>query len=332
MSRMTSTSLIGIALLLSSTSVLAESARDITNLVLADRTAECADYVGDYHSHVTDLGQELAFEGRVNLSADDETCTLTVNQIPNHDFGSANIRWPADAAEVSDEIRVPRNPKPAPEPTSIGLTPAAILLNGVKWETNPAACFGEGPQRPGRERVGCGHRFVDHPWRYNVGSPLNEFQFDSYHAHVQRGGMYHYHATPRVLYSTDAQTFDDAACAQAGPSPVIGFALDGFPLFGPCITADDGSVRAARSSYVLRSGERQEVDGYETPYVTGLVKTSTYNGQFTGDFEYMDGAGDLDVCNGMTVDGQYGYYVTDDFPYAIRCFTGTPIETFQPRQ
>ena len=222
-------------------------------------------------------------------------------------------------------IRIPRTPQIAETPTSIGLTPAAILLNGVKWEANPAACFGEGRGEPGRERIGCGPRFVDHPWRYNIGSPLNRFQFDAYHAHVQGQGMYHYHATPRVLYSTDAQTFDDADCATAGPSPVIGFALDGFPLFGPCIADAEDTVRAAQASYRLREGERLPVEWYETPYVAGVVETTTYNGQFSGDFEYVAGLGDLDACNGMMVDGQYGYYVTEGFPYAIGCFSGTPI-------
>jgi len=31
------------------------------------------------------------------------------------------------------------------------------------------------------------------------------------------------------------------------------------------------------------------------------------------DWEYT-GTGDLDKCNGMSVDGQYGYYVTDTYP------------------
>lgn len=78
--------------------------------------------------------------------------------------------------------------------------------------------------------MGCGPDQTGHPWRYNIGSTLNRFSFDAYRAHVQGGGMYHYHGTPRVPYLQDAQLFDDAACGAAGPSPVIGFALDGFPL------------------------------------------------------------------------------------------------------
>ena len=43
---------------------------------------------------------------------------------------------------------------------------------------------------------------------------------------------------------------------------------------------------------------------------TGNVASDDYDGQFIGDHEYVEGAGDLDECNGPTADGQYGYYVT----------------------
>lgn len=317
------TILLTTGILAQTSGVLADQTTDLTDAVLEAQATDCAAYAGSYHSSVKDLGHNKAFEGDLTITAERDTCVFELNQIPNHDFGG--VRWPFTAAENTDVLQIPRNPQPARTPTLAGLTPAAILLNGVKWEANPAACFGEGPDRPGRERIGCGPRDVGHPWRYNVGSPLNGFSFDAYHAHVQNGGMYHYHGTPRVLYSTDGQLFDDADCAAAGPSPVIGFALDGFPLYGPCITDTDGTVRAAQSSYVLKSGQRRSVNGYETPYKVGFVETTTYNGQFTGDFEYREGAGDLDECNGRMVNGAYGYYVTEDFPYAMRCFTGTPI-------
>ena len=31
----------------------------------------------------------------------------------------------------------------------------------------------------------------------------------------------------------------------------------------------------------------------------------------------------------MDVDAQYGYYVTDTFPYLMFCLTGTPDPSFQ---
>jgi hypothetical protein len=31
----------------------------------------------------------------------------------------------------------------------------------------------------------------------------------------------------------------------------------------------------------------------------------------------------------MEYDGQYGYYVTEEYPYILRCFMGTPHSSFQ---
>jgi hypothetical protein len=39
-----------------------------------------------------------------------------------------------------------------------------------------------------------------------------------------------------------------------------------------------------------------------------------FDGQFIGDHEYVEGAGDLDECICMTVDSQYGCHVTGSNP------------------
>ena len=124
--------------------------------------------------------------------------------------------------------------------------------------------------------------------------------------------------------------FETDCGAASTPSPVIGFAADGFPVFGSCIN-DGGSVRAARSSYVLRNdgGPRQHVSGYQTPARgAGSIASSNYDGQFLGDYEYSPVAGDLDECNGMAIEGQYGYYITDSYPWVLGCFKGIPDGTF----
>ena len=51
-------------------------------------------------------------------------------------------------------------------------------------------------------------------------------------------------------------------------------------------------------------------------------------GAFTQDYEYVDGLGDLDQCNGRYgvtpefPDGIYYYVVTDNFPFFTRCLKG----------
>jgi len=56
-----------------------------------------------------------------------------------------------------------------------------------------------------------------------------------------------------------------------------------------------------------------------------------YDGTYRDDYEYVAGQGDLDACNGMSVNGQYGYYVTTGFPYLVGCYTGTPDASFLKR-
>ena len=100
------------------------------------------------------------------------------------------------------------------------------------------------------------------------------------------------------------------------PSPVIGFAADGFPIYGPYFD-DAGTVRRAVSGYRLKAGTRAGGPG------------GAYDGTFVDDYEWADGVGDLDRCNGMAVGGQYGYYVTDAYPYVLGCFAGTPDDSFR---
>ena len=118
-------------------------------------------------------------------------------------------------------------------------------------------------------------------------------------------------------------------CVGKQASPVIGFAADGFAIYGTCFTdPSTGQVRKAISSYQLKTGPRVDEGIYTAPIVGGNVVSANYDGQFRGDWEYTVALGDLDECNGMTVNGQYGYYVTDTFPWVINCFKGSPNASF----
>ena len=54
------------------------------------------------------------------------------------------------------------------------------------------------------------------------------------------------------------------------------------------------------------------------------------DGTYLEDYVFTD-AGDLDECNGMTVDGQYGYYVTVTYPWVLQCLVGAPDASFDKR-
>ena len=92
-------------------------------------------------------------------------------------------------------------------------------------------------------------------------------------------------------------------------SPIIGYAMDGFPIYGP-----RGCLDAACSEVVtFKSGWQQTGD------------PSTYawdNHAYVGG----DAPELLDACNGRVgPDGTYRYHVTETFPYIIGCYAGTPL-------
>lgn len=297
---------------------------DITDAQFSNRSGDCRQYVGTYFSNVTDVKQNLNYNGNVTISANDSACTLAVNEVPNHDFNDDNARFPANVSEQNGNYSIPVSPNFANRTTQLTLGIVNVVtLNGVVVDLLAAACYDVGNEPLGSEKTGCGTDQINNPWRYDPMSSLNNFGTDSHNAHTQPDGTYHYHGDPLAMYDLNCET---AATA----SPVIGFAADGFPVYGPCFTdPTSGTVRKAASSFQLKSGVRQDETGYTTPETgNGAIASNNYDGQFRGDYEYVAGSGDLDECNGMTVNGQYGYYLTNAFPWVLACYKGSVDSSF----
>ena len=143
---------------------------------------------------------------------------------------------------------------------------------------------------------------------------------------------------------------DAVAAAEAGPhapslllesllnsgtrhSPLIGFALDGYPIYGPYGWDRDGAVRRFRSSYRLRPITRRATlpDGAQfSPSQEGPPVSPEFPpGTFVEDYEYAPGAGDLDEYNGRFArtpeypDGTYAYFLSTNeqgglmYPYLV---------------
>lgn len=119
-------------------------------------------------------------------------------------------------------------------------------------------------------------------------------------------------------------------------SPILGFALDGYPIYGPWAFANgdgSGELRRMRSGYRLRQiRERTHLaDGTVlTPSQYGPpVDTAFPLGTFAEDYEYKPESGDLDSSNGRFAvtpeypNGTYAYFLTTDafsrlaFPYFL---------------
>jgi hypothetical protein len=119
-------------------------------------------------------------------------------------------------------------------------------------------------------------------------------------------------------------------------SPLIGFALDGYPIYGPWGFANadgSGGLRRLRSGYRLRQIKRRThwPDGTElTPSQCGPDVSEAFPlGTFVEDYEYVTGTGELDQFNGRFAKtpeypaGTYAYFLATDaagrlaYPYLL---------------
>ncbi len=278
-------------------------ATDITNKLLTNRSANCADYAAATTASAKDVQDGRTYTAKVDIAANGATCTIASNAVPNHDF-NATGRFANAFREQSQTYTITANPKAAASPSELSLRyDNAVFLNGVKLDLLAAGCYGVGDGF-----IGCFD--MDTPYRYDPMGGSADFGADEHNAHTQPDGTYHYHGNPMALFE---QTNPTTA------SPVIGFAADGFPIFGSYIN-DNGTIRKATTSYRLKSGNRAGGPG------------GAHDGTFIDDWEYVEGSGDLDRCNGMVQDGVYGYVVTDTYPHVLACFTGSPDASFQKRR
>jgi hypothetical protein len=302
-----------------------EDAVDITNAKLQRRDPHCSDYVGSYKSSAMDKGEGKSFKGWLTITHENGKCVFTSNSIPNHDFNDVEgNKFVFPVEEVEESFKMTSHAVKAKELTPLSTSwDNAIFLNGAKLDLFAAAC--EGVED---EKIGC---FSNRKgvWRFDPMSKKNDFAADTHHAHGQPpDGAYHYHGDPVALY-------ESSPSEESGDSPVIGFAADGFPIYGPFIRDDvTGKIRRVRSGYTLKTHKTDtgEISKKRQPLpdqdpAPGRFPGGEYDGTYREDYEFT-GGGDLDECNGMTRHGQYGYYVTDTFPWVMACFTGTPDPSF----
>lgn len=286
-----------------------QDGEDIRAKIFTRRDGSCKEYIGDFHANVTDVKNSKSMSSSLKITYANNECTWVSNSIPNHDYNDGNSSFVTNVSEVVETFNMPSSPSFASGTTSLTLQyDNAIFLNGVKLDLLAAACYGIGTAPLGQEKVGCGQ--VKTPWRYDPMFSDNSFRTDTHNAHTQPDGAYHYHGTPNALYDQSGNT----------ESGVVGFAADGYPIFGPFID-DSGTIRAAISGYSLKAGARTSQAN------EGAFPGGNHDGTYRDDYEYT-GSGDLDECNGMTRNGVYGYYITNSFPWVLNCFNGTPDESF----
>ena len=133
--------------------------------------------------------------------------------------------------------------------------------------------------------------------------------FDDCLGHPAPNGEYHHHLNPTCLYNDSITDVH---------SPIIGFAFDGFPVygaFGYTNTDGTGGIKRMESSYQDRniSARTTLPDGSVAGFPGPDVSASYPLGYYIEDFEYLPGYGDLDEHNGR-------FCITPDYPEGIYCY------------
>jgi len=255
---------------------------------------------------------------RVQVTETDGFRVIESNDIPKHTVGRFPNRGNPNAIAAQNwTIKIPLQPIPNDTVTPLHQStnhgppnmPFGVGVNGVLFE-------------PGTAEFWMGDRTAD--WNYEALGGAVGLGLDANHAHVQPGGIYHYHGLPTGLLEElgfTAGEIDDNT-----HSPLIGWAADGFPVYYAFgyQQADDpkSSVVKLTTSFRLKQGQRPS--GSAGP-------GGRYDGAFIQDYEYALGTGDLDECNGRFCvtpefpEGTYAYFFTDSWPVIPRGFRGTPV-------
>jgi len=311
---------------------------DISYQTLVNRDPDCASYAGKYFATITDAQQFVVLLSELEVTFDDEYCTFTSNNIPHHDVGANTTNGNNFATKVTPNtlpyvVRVKRNPVKTNEATYVRkvashLTLNGIMLNGVDLDMDSAFCYH--PDFTATNNIGLGTREqcgLSADW-YAI--PLLNPQnvvLDEYTGHAF-DGRYHYHGDNHGLSNVEEGDILQAAdiTSESG-SPVIGFAPDGFPIYGHYFyDASTGQLRKAKSSWRTYQVERETPEGSD---ITAPSITTHPRGIFVEDWYYEENYGDLDECNGMTdAYGNYAYYYTEEYPFGPLCSFGEPDPTF----
>ncbi len=202
-------------------------------------------YVDLFSHHQLDSNED----GIPNLRiTHDERCLIIRSQgYPNHPTAIFPNSGNPNSIRVQDfTFRLPLEPKLADSITRVPMGPIGMALNGVVF-FNPFEMEG-----------------------MNAVAGYSEVWLDSCCGHPQQTGVYHYHKYPTCVKSP----FKDDGKQH---SPVIGFAFDGFPIYGP-YEADGKMAKDLEGSQALDvcNGHSDKERGYHYhvtpgrfPYIVG---------------------------------------------------------------
>jgi hypothetical protein len=203
----------------------------------------------------------LKIYGATSITNDGTYITIKTKNLPDHKspyyaasnalyeaysgttFGGYNFnKNPNSIIEQSGTIKIPVNPKVDAAHTATPLGPIGIALNGVVFFNQYA-----GPNQPLTSEI---------------------TSFDKYYGHPQQSGIYHYHVEPMYLTTI-----------KSTKSGLLGFLLDGFPVYGP--QEEDGTLVSNSMLDDYHGHSHKTID-----YPNG-----SYHYHFTNEAPYLNGSG-----------------------------------------
>jgi hypothetical protein len=256
---------------------------------------------------------------------------VSATGIPAYITGPFQDGNPSLATAQNKIFKIPLTPTQntgtatATTPGNIGLFINGVALfdyrDGVAWNnTTQNICGGPGntncPGGPG----------VTQTWNRDA-IPAERLGFDCAKAHPAMGN-YHHHQNPSafnldlVVTSTICDTYPADGLYvinTAQHSPLIGYAYDGFPIYGAYAYTNvngTGAITRMKSGYQLKN-QTTRTNG---PAVNQVVGTQTFfNGYFREDYEFFSHPTDpsyLDASNGR-------FCITPEYPNGIYCYFAT---------
>lgn len=265
----------------------------------------------------------------------DSSVYITTHGIPAYITGPFLDGNPSFASDQKAIFKFPLNPtKNTVKPTNttggnIGVFINGVALfdyrDGVSWKSSTNALCG-GPIKP--QCMG------DNVWNRDA-IPAEKKGFDCSKGHPAMGN-YHHHQNPSAfkldlkvisticnLYDADGLYVIDST----KHSPLIGFAYDGFPIYGAYAYKNvdgTGGIVRMKSSFSLRNITTRTTYADGSTVTAGPVVSTTYPlGYFREDYQYnTTSASDyLDDHNGR-------FCKTPEYPNGIYCYFATVDENW----
>lgn len=277
----------------------------------------------------------------------DDFAFITATGIPAYPTGPFRDGNPSQASNQDAIFKIPLAPQENTGPKTntrggnIGIFINGVALfdyrDGVAWNSNTNSLCGGPGNSP------CpGGPMAAQDWNRDA-VPAEKAGFDCSKAHPAMGN-YHHHQNPSA-FKLDIEVVSDIcnlydaeglyAIDENQHSPLIGYAYDGFPIYGAYgySNADGtGGITRIKSSYQLRdiTERTQHADGTDVDDGPA-ISTDYFLGYFREDYGYIEQNSDeyLDVHNGRVCvtpeypEGTYAYFATVDenwnstYPYVV---------------